>query len=135
MSVKKSILSILIAFLISNILTTLWYMVMDEANYVPYRRDEINYLGLVLNHFIYAVLMVLLFPSFYSKATKKPRAFLFGVIGSALMFIPQAVVVRSIWKVDFNAIFILNTIAHLIIGGLMGLSISFIYGKQNEQLR
>ena len=131
MSTKKTLLSVVVAFLLSNILTTIWYAATDEANYVPYRREEINYLALVLNHLVYAGIMVFFFPYFYAKATRKIRGFAFGVMMATLMFLPQAMVIRAIWAVDFDAIFILNTLAHLIIGGIMGLSLSIIYDYKN----
>ncbi len=131
MSTKKTLLSVVVAFLLSNILTTIWYAATDEANYVPYRREEINYLALVLNHLVYAGIMVYFFPYFYAKATQKIRGFAFGVMMATLMFLPQAMVIRAIWAVDFDAIFILNTLAHLIIGGIMGLSLSIIYDYKN----
>lgn len=134
MSTKKFTLSVLTAFILSNVLTTIYYMLTDEANFVPYRKEEINYLGMLLNHLIYAGLMVYLFPFFYAPNPKKGRSFLFGCIIAALMFLPQALVVRSIWKVDFNSIFVLNTIAHLAIGGIMGLAIAFIYNYKSKDV-
>lgn len=127
MNFKKSILAVVAAFLVSNILTTIWYMVSDDANFVSFRREEINYLGLVINHLIYAFVFVYLFPSFYEKAPKFSRAFLYGVLMAAVMFIPSGIVVRSIWTVDFNSIFVFNSIAHVVIGGLMGIVVSIIY--------
>ena len=127
MNFKKSILAIVAAFLVSNILTTIWYMVSDDANFVSFRKEEINYLGLIINHIIYASIFVYLFPSFYEKSPKQSRAFLYGVLMAALMFVPSGIVVRSIWTVDFNSIFVFNSIAHLVIGGLMGIVVSIIY--------
>lgn len=127
MNLKKSILAVFAAFLVSNILTTVWYMVSDDANFVSFRRAEINYLGLIINHLIYAVVFVYLFASFYEKAPKFSRAFLYGILMGAVMFIPSGIVVRSIWTVEFNSIFVLNSIAHLFIGGIMGIVVSLIY--------
>ncbi len=127
MNLNKSILAVIVAFLASNILTTVWYMLSDDANFVSFRREEVNYMGLVLNHLIYAFVFVYLFSSFYEKAPKLSRAFLYGALMGAVMFIPSGVVVRSIWTVDFNTIFALNSIAHVVIGGIMGVIVSFIY--------
>ncbi|TRX60774.1 hypothetical protein FNH22_06955 [Fulvivirga sp. M361] len=130
MKTKYFIISTATAFLISNVLTTLWYMMMDGPNYVPFRREEINYGMLMLNHLLYAGLMVYFYPFFYAKKPSLFEAFTFGALISALMFIPQALVIRSIWTVDINMIFVLNTIAHLIIGGLMAIMIYFILRKR-----
>ena len=127
MNTKKSILSVLVAFLVSNVLTTVWYMVSDDANFVDFRREEVNYMGLVINHLIYAGGFVFLFSSFYEKQPKLSRAFIYGIVMSAVMFIPSGIVVRSIWTVDFNSIFIFNSLAHLVIGGVMGILIALIY--------
>lgn len=130
MTTKRTIGAVIVAFLISNVLTTLWYMLTDEANTVDYRRPEINYLGLMLNHVIYAGLMVHLLPG-YLRSTHTPiRGFQFGVLIAALMYLPQALVIRSIWTVDFNAIFVYNTLAHLGIGGIMGTVLTLIYHRK-----
>lgn len=129
MKTKHFILSALAAFVVSNILTTIWYMLMDESNYVPFRREEMNYAALILNHLIYAVLMVYFYPFYHTKKPSGIAAFVFGILIAALMFIPQALVVRSIWTVNINANFFMNTIAHLVIGGVMGVVIRLISNK------
>lgn len=134
MKVKKSILAVLVAFLASNILTTLWYMLSDEANFVSFRRAEVNYLGLVANHIIYAIVFVLLFSSFYERAPKLGRAFFYGALMGCVMFIPSGIVVRSIWTVDFNSIFVFNSIAHVVIGGIIGVLVALIYNYKKESL-
>lgn len=133
MNVKKSILAIIAAFVVSNILTTVWYMLSDDGNYVSFRREEVNYIGLMLNHLIYAGGFVYLFSSFYEKEPKLSRGFLYGVVMAMVMFIPSGIVVRSIWTVDFNTIFVLNSIAHLLIGGIMGLVVAFIYKSKKSK--
>ncbi|MDN5203717.1 hypothetical protein QQ008_20170 [Fulvivirgaceae bacterium BMA10] len=130
MNTKKTIIAVVVAFLLSNVLTTIWYTITDTSNYVPFRREEINYGLLVLNHLIYAGLLVYLFPVYYEKYLKRSYAFVFGCVTAAIMFIPQALVVRAIWTVDVNLMFFLNTVAHLLIGGIIGWVISFIYGKR-----
>lgn len=127
MTSKQRILATIVAFLISSVLTTLYYMLTDEANKIPYRRPEMNYAALQLNHLIYAGLLVLLFPHYYRIDPRALRGFLFGMLIAALMFLPQAIVIRAIWTIEFNTIFALNTLAHLLIGGLMGLATSFFY--------
>ncbi|MFX3625818.1 MAG: hypothetical protein ACN6I4_00525 [bacterium] len=129
MKTKYFILSVIAAFFVSNILTTVWYMLMDEANYVPFRREEMNYAALTLNHIIYAGLMVYFYPFYYLKKPSMGNAFVYGILIAALMFIPQALVVRSIWTVDIDANFFMNTIAHLVIGGVMGVFIKLISNK------
>ncbi len=132
MNFKKSFLALVISFLLSNILTTVWYMLSDDANFVSFRREEINYFGLLTNHFVYALIFVYLFSFHYEKNRKKIRAFYFGLLMAALMFIPSGLVVRSIWTVEFNSIFVLNSIAHLIIGGIIGFALSIIYDFKNK---
>lgn len=132
MNLKKSIFAVVAAFLLSNILTTLWYMLSDDANFVSFRREEVNYLGLIVNHLIYAFVFVYLFSSFYEKVPKIARAFLYGVLMAAVMFIPSGIVVRSIWTVDFDSIFVFNSLAHLFIGGIMGMVVSLIYNYKKE---
>jgi len=127
MNVKKMILATLVAFLVSNVLTTVWYMLSDDANMVSFRKAEVNYLGLIINHLIYAGIFVFLFSSFYKEAPKLSRALGYGVLMGALMFVPSGIVVRSIWTVDFNQIFAFNSMAHMLIGGLMGIVVSKIY--------
>lgn len=134
MSIKKFILSILVAFILSNVLTTFWYIATDEANYVPYRKEQVNYIALMLNHLIYAGIVVYLFPFYYARAPKNGRAFLFGCVMGCLMFLPQAMVIRAIWKVDFNAIFALNSLAHVLIGGIMGFAIALIHNYGNKKV-
>ncbi|WP_350292570.1 hypothetical protein [uncultured Croceitalea sp.] len=133
MKTKKSVLAIVILFVLSNLLTTFWYMVTDEANYVPFRRSEANYLGLIINHLVFVLGFVYLFPSYIKEKNTKPNAFLYGVIVSSIMFIPTGLVVRSIWQVDFDLIFLLNTIAHLVIGGILGLVLYIIYTHKRKE--
>lgn len=133
MNYKKSILGVILLFIVSNLLTTSWYMLTDDANFVSFRRSEINYGGLMLNHLIFVLGFVYLFPNYIKDNNSKPNAFWFGVVIAGIMFVPIGLVVRSIWQVDFNQIFLMNTIAHLIIGGLLGIILSLIYNyKRNE---
>ncbi len=133
MNLKKTILAIIALFFISNVLTSIWYMLMDDANHVPFRRETINYAGLMANHLIYASIFVILFPSFYEKSSKMFNAFLFGALMGTVMFLPSGMVVRSIWQVDFDQIFILNSIAHIVIGGIMGIIMALIYNFKNKK--
>ena len=132
MNIKKTILSILVLFIVSNALTTLWYMLSDDANLVSFRRDEINYGGLILNHLIFVSGFVYLFPYFIKEQNRKAEAFLYGAVLASIMFIPTGLVVRSIWQVDFNAVFAYNTVAHLIIGGILGIITSIIYNYKKQ---
>lgn len=127
MNTKKSILAVAVLFVLSNMLTTLWYMAMDDANYVAFRRDEINYAGLILNHLIFVMGFVYLFPFYIKSQNSYAKSVLFGAVVSAIMFLPTGLVVRSIWQVDFNLIFVLNTLVHITIGGVLGLVLRMIY--------
>ena len=40
MNFKKSTLSVLLLFIVSNVLTTIWYMLTDKDNMVSFRREE-----------------------------------------------------------------------------------------------
>ncbi len=132
MNYKKSILAIIILFIVSNVLTTIWYMVTDDANFVPFRRTEINYGGLMLNHLIFAAGFVYLFANQIQNNNTKLAAFKYGVVLSTIMFIPTGLVIRSIWKVDFNTIFLMNAMAHMIIGGVLGIVQSLIYNYKKN---
>ena len=135
MSSKKKILAFVAGFLISNFLTTLYYIVTDEPNFVPIRRDETVFAGLFLTHFIFVGIMVIMFPRW--ARVDKPllsEGTIFGVLMAGMMFIPQAVLVRSIWVVDFNLIFVINTIAHLIIGAIIGMAIAQILGQTDIEM-
>lgn len=132
MNNKKTVLSIILLFVVSNVLTTIWYMLTDEPNFVPYRRDEPNYGGLVLNHLIFVSGFVYLFPYFIKEQNTRLKAIVYGVVLAIIMFLPTGLVVRSIWKVDFNTIFALNTLAHCVIGGILGLILSVIYNYRKE---
>lgn len=127
MSSKKFILAVVVSFILSNSLTTLWYLFTDAANMVSFRKAEMNYVGLIMNHLIYALLFVVLFVPFFEQNPKLSRGFIFGLLAGAIMFVPSGIVVRSIWTVDFNGIFVLNSIAHIFIGGLMGVASAIIY--------
>ena len=129
MPTKTFLLATVVAFLVSNVLTTLWYMLMDAPNVVPFRRETMNYGLLIFNHLIYAALMVHFYPFYRVKHNTISGAFRFGVLIAALMYIPQALVIRSIWTVDVNTIFFLNTLAHLAIGGAMGVALYYLIGK------
>lgn len=134
MNYKKSILAIALLFITSNLLTITWYQLTDEANYVSFRRTEINYGGLMLNHLIFVMGFVYLFPNYIKSKNSKLNSFCYGSILAAIMFIPTGLVVRSLWKVDFNQIFLMNTVAHLTIGGVLGIVLSLIYNykRRNE---
>ena len=127
MSAKKSMLSIVILFVVSNILTTVWYMLTDEANIVSFRREEPNYGGLAINHLVFICGFVYLFPHFIKEQNTRIKSFIYGVVLALIMFLPTGIVVRSIWQVDFNTIFIFNALAHGVIGGILGLISGVIY--------
>ena len=110
----------------------MWYMFTDDANFVSFRRSEINYLGLILNHVIFVSGLVYLFPFYIKEQNTRLKSFVFGVVMAIIMFLPTGLVVRSIWQVDFNTIFALNTMAHAIIGGLLGLCLHFIYNYKRQ---
>ena len=133
MSFKKSSLVVILLFIASNVLTTTWYMLTDDANMVSFRRSEINYGGLMLNHLIFVMGFVYLFPSYIKSQNTKLQAFLFGIVVAAIMFIPTGLVVRSIWQVEINLIFLMNTLAHLTIGGILGLLSSLIYNYKRDE--
>ncbi len=134
MNTKKTALALLVTFLISNVLTTVWYMLTDEANFVPNRRAEINYGALMLNHLLFAAGLVYLFPFYYERFKQLKMGFMYGAIVAGIMFIPTGLVVRSIWTVEINTIFFLNTLAHLAIGGIMGLATALIYNYKNSKI-
>ena len=132
MNIKKTIIAVLLLFVVSNVLTTVWYMLTDNANFVSFRRDEINYAGLVFNHLVFVIGFAYLFPFFIKNQNNILRAFWFGMVLAAIMFIPSGMVVRSIWQVDFDFIFLMNTLAHLCIGGILGLTIYLVYNYKNN---
>jgi membrane associated rhomboid family serine protease len=133
MKTKQFLVATLLAFLASNILTTVYYMIMDEANYVSFRREQMDFGLMILNHLFYAILMVYFYPFYFAKKSTGKDAFVFGALIAAIMFIPSALVIRSIWTVDVNPTFFLNTTAHLVIGGIMGLLIFLVSKKQLSQ--
>lgn len=133
MSIKKTAISIVVLFLISNVLTTLWYMITDDANFVSFRRSEVNYAGLMLNHLIFVCGLVYIFPYFIQNQNTRIKAFLFGMVMAIMMFLPTGIVVRSIWQVDFNTIFAFNTLAHSFIGGILGLALHSIFNYKKVQ--
>ena len=120
MNTRRLALATFICFLLSNVLTTLWYLFTDDANMVSYRREMPNYAGLVINHLIYAILFITLLKRSCQNKLDSRKGFLYGSLLGALMFLPQAIVVRSIWQVDFDVIFLFNSLAHIAIGGVMG---------------
>lgn len=132
MTIKKSVLSVLVLFILSNVLTTVWYITTDDANYVPFRRSETNYLGLMTNHLLFTIGFVYLFPSYIKERKTIRNAFLYGLVLAGIMFIPTGLVVRSIWRVDFDTIFLLNIMAHLVIGGILGVVLFLINKKENK---
>jgi len=132
MTAKKMILSVILAFLVSNLFTTLWYMLTDIENEVPFRRIEINYGALMLNHLVYALGLVYLFPFFYQVDQRLHRGVIFGAVIAAIMFIPTGLVVRSIWTVEINTIFLMNIVAHLFIGSMMGGVVAVVYNYKNK---
>ena len=135
MNGKKAILALVAGFILSNVLTTVYYIITDEPNFVPIRREETIYIGLILTHLIFVGIMVIMFPRWArTDGSLIMQGGIFGLLMSAMMFVPQAVLVRSIWTVDFNLIFIVNTIAHLVIGAIVGAAIAWIYGRPTGEL-
>lgn len=108
-------------------------MFTEEANMVSFRREEPNFFGLMINHAIFVSGFVFLFPSFIRNQNTRLKSIIFGVVLALIMFVPTGIVVRSIWTVDFNLIFILNAIAHRTIGGLLGLILRTIYNYKTTE--
>ena len=135
MNSKKAVLALIAGFIASNVLTTIYYLITDEPNFVPIRRDQTVYAGMMLTHLIFVGIMVAMFPR-WVRATESllSQGALFGALMAGMMFVPQAILVRSIWTVDFNAIFILNSIAHVAIGAIIGIVIARIMGPSQSEL-
>ena len=135
MNFKKASLALVTGFILSNLLTTVYYILTDEPNFVPIRREETIFIGLILTHLVFVGIMVAMFPRWVrNEGSLAMQGAVFGLLMSAMMFIPQAILVRSIWTVDFNLIFVINSIAHLVIGAIVGASIALIYGRPAPEL-
>ena len=131
MSTKKFFISLIAGFVTSMILTSIYYYIMDEPNMVDMRRSEMIYPGLMATHLLFVGLMILIYQRWRRVEESAVRqGSIFGVLMAAMMFIPQAVLVRSIWTVDFNGIFIVNIIAHLLIGAVIGIVIALIIERK-----
>ena len=129
MNLKKFIFSTFITFFFSTLLTTIWYSLSSEANTVSFTRATPNYGLLTTNHLLYAIGFVYLFPFYYNNFKTTKSAFLYGVIVASIMFIPTGLVVRAIWEVEFDMIFIINTFIHILIGGITGVITALIYNR------
>jgi hypothetical protein len=126
---KKIILAIVAAFVLSNVLTTVYYVITAAPNHMGnFQRPEYNYAGLMVNHLIYAMILVMTFRRWYRTGDGPVvrQAALYGLIMAAMMYLPQAFVVRSIWFVEFNAIFLANIVAHLSIGVIIGAVVGYV---------
>jgi hypothetical protein len=129
---KSKIYAIIAGVLLSNILTTVYYLITAGPNHMgAFQRPEYNYLGLMVSHIIHVSILVLTFTRWYRRSDNSviQQGVIYGVLMAALMYLPQAFVVRSIWFVEFNLIFVLNIAAHLIIGAVMGLVVASILKK------
>ncbi len=127
MNTRKWILATVVLFVLSNVLTTTWYMITDEANFVTFRRPEVNYLGLMINHLVFVIGFIYLIHLLLQVKPGISSAFGFGMILAGIMFVPSGIVVRSIWQVEFNLFFYLNALAHLVIGGILGVGFQMIH--------
>ena len=135
MTGKKTALALIAGFIASNVLTTIYYLITDEPNFVPIRRDQTIYAGMMLTHLIFVGIMVVMFPRWvHTTGSLLSQGALFGALMAGMMFIPQAILVRSIWTVDFNVIFIINSIAHVVIGAVIGMIIAQIMGQPEAKL-
>ena len=99
-------------------------------NTVPFQREQQVFVGLILTHLIFVGIMVYMYPR-WSRAgdSAVSQGALFGALMAGMMFIPQAVLVRSIWTVNFDAIFAANIVAHTVIGAIVGIAIAFIHAR------
>ena len=48
MNLKKASLAFVAGVVLSNVLTTIYYIITDEPNFVPIRREETVFIGLIL---------------------------------------------------------------------------------------
>ena len=130
MNTGKALTALVVGFLLSNILTTIYYIVTASMNTVPFQREQQVFVGLFLTHLIFVGIMVYMYPR-WSRAgdSAVAQGALFGALMAAMMFIPQAVLVRSIWTVDFNTIFVANVVAHTVIGAMVGVAIALIHAR------
>jgi hypothetical protein len=129
---KSKIYAIIAGVLLSNVLTTVYYLMTSSPNHMgTFQRPEYNYLGLMANHIVYVSILVLTFTRWYrtSDDAVLKQGVVYGVLMAAIMYLPQAFVVRSIWFVEFNRIFVLNIVAHLVIGAIIGLAVASILKK------
>jgi hypothetical protein len=129
---KSKIYAIIAAVLLSNLLTTVYYIITSSPNHMgAFQRPEYNYLGLMVNHIIYVSIAVSTFTRWYRAGDGGivKQGIIYGVLMAAIMYLPQAFVVRSIWYVEFNLIFVFNIVAHLCIGAIIGFVIASMLKK------
>jgi hypothetical protein len=129
---KSKIYAIIAGVLLSNVLTTVYYLMTSSPNHMgAFQRPEYNYLGLMVNHIIYVSIVVLTFTRWYrtDDGSVLKQGIIYGLLMAAIMYLPQAFVVRSIWFVEFNLIFVFNILAHLVIGAMIGLMVASILKK------
>ncbi|WP_372371194.1 hypothetical protein [Candidatus Uabimicrobium sp. HlEnr_7] len=129
---KKFLAAFITCFLISNVLTIVWYTATADANSVPFKREQPDYLLLQLNHIVFAFILAYIYPIGYKGGSLLKEGFCFGVLMGILMFLPTGLVVRGIWEVPANLMFVFNTIFHALAGGVCGVGIAFTYGKKTE---
>jgi hypothetical protein len=130
--IKSKVYAIIAGVLLSNVLTTVYYIITSRPNHMgPFQRPEYNYLGLMASHIIYVCILVLTFTKWYRTSDNAiiKQGVIYGILMAAMMYLPQAFVVRSIWFVEFNLIFVFNILAHLTIGAIIGLVVASILKK------
>ncbi len=124
-------LSAVLAFIASNVLSTAYYMATATENTVAFARDVPRYELLTANHLVFAVALAWLYPRFIDHGSRATAGLRFGAMMGLVMFVPTGLVVRGIWTVDFDAIFLANCAFHIGCGAVLGWIVARVQGARS----
>ena len=127
---KKFVMALAAAFLISVVFNTIYYAVTAEGHTFVLTKAEPNFALIMLNHVVFALLLVYLFPIFYRDGSSIVEGAKFGALMGLVMFVPTGLVVRGAWDVPITPYFYLDIVMAAVITAIMGIAIGMIYGQK-----
>ncbi|MEM7029054.1 MAG: hypothetical protein AAF629_05635 [Chloroflexota bacterium] len=132
MTIKKFTIAVVVAFIISNILNTIYYAVTAAGHVWEMTKAEPNYPLLMLNHLVFVLLLAYVYPIGYKGGSPIAEGARFGALMGLIMFVPTGLVVRAAWEVPITPYFLADIVFHTLATAIMGISIAFVYGREDQ---
>lgn len=130
---KYTLSATISAMIISMIGNTIYFTATHEYHAFEMTKSEPIMGMMILNHVVYAAMMTYLISRFVGKDDDVIKTGMWlGACLGVVMFVPSGLIVRSAWEVPITYFFALDIIFEILLSGLMGITVGWLYKKFNQ---